>query len=102
MTDREKGEAKVRSGIADLCELLAVRLDDGRFKSAAAMLRGNKSGRRKIDDAPMIRYAQGLLASGLAKSPHRACEQAAILYCRSHEVASTRDRLRKKLSDASS
>lgn len=89
--------ADPRHRIADLCAALAERSGDGRFQTAAAILRGNRAGRRPTDDAKPLIYAEGLLRAGLEASTHKACERAAELYAPPHQVETTRDRLRKKL-----
>lgn len=80
-----------------LCLSLASSTGDGRFKVAAAILAGKRPGRRPTDDSSALSYAEGLVRSGLVSNIHKACERAAELFAPTHQVETTRDRLRRKL-----
>lgn len=88
--------ARLRADTAALLEGFAMLFEDGRFATAAAHLRGNRGGRRPIDDGKALAYARRLLDTGFAKSAHEACQRAAILFAPAHHVEAMRDRLRKK------
>ncbi|QBK30775.1 hypothetical protein [Roseitalea porphyridii] len=89
--------AKLRADAADLLEVTARLFEDGRFASAAAMLRGERAGRRPVDDARPLAYAERLLRTGVAGSANRAAEMAAAYFATESGFEATRDRLRKKL-----
>lgn len=104
MDPREKlkleAEASVdglRDANADFLDHLGATFGDGRFMAAAALLRGGMPGRRPVDDATALQYAETVLRVGMAASIHKACEKAAKLYAPPHQVPAMRDRLRKKL-----
>lgn len=88
--------AKLLANTALVLERCAKVFGDGRFATAAAHLRGNKAGRRKINDTAALAYAESLLATGVAKSVHDACLRSAVMYAPEHQVDTVRDRLRKK------
>jgi hypothetical protein len=57
-----------------------------------------RPGRPRLDDEAAISHARALLAAGFARSVHDACTRAAALHARSaHNIAATRDRLRRKM-----
>lgn len=90
-------ETKLRATVAELLEEMAEATGDGRFRTAAAMVRGARGGRRAKDDTEALQYAAGLFNANLVESRHRACEMAAVLFAPSHQVETMRDRLRRKL-----
>lgn len=87
----------LRATIAGLLDEMADAAGDKRFRSAAAMVRGNPAGRQRKDDAQALEYAEALLAMGAASSPHRACAMTAEVFAPSEQVEAMRDRIRKKL-----
>lgn len=95
--DHSEKIATLREATADMLDHLANSVPDGRFRSAAAMLRGHLPGRRSTDDAKALEYAESLVKTGMARSIHKACERAAQMYSPAYQVKTMRDRLRKKL-----
>lgn len=87
----------LREANADFLNHLATTLGDGRFRAAAAMLRGAKPGRPAIDDTKALELAESLIKTGVSPSVHKACTRAAKMLGTSLQVETTRDRLRKKL-----
>jgi hypothetical protein len=85
-----------RGTVAKLLEDMAAATRDARFSSAAAMVRGRRNGRRCRDDTKALDYAAALLAMKAATSPYKACEMAAVMFAPEHQVATMRDRLRRK------
>jgi hypothetical protein len=93
----ETSVAELRDANADWLDHLAERLEDSRFRSAAAMLRGNPPGRRAADDEKAVNHAMRLLQTGFAQSSHDAARKAARLYAEPHYMRAATDRIRKKL-----
>lgn len=87
---------RLRAETSDFLDYMGSQVDDARFRSAAAMLRGKKAGRPSVDDETALQLAESYLKSGIARTVHRAATLAA-LYKPSHQVDTTRDRLRRKL-----
>lgn len=87
----------MRLALAEYCDAMSDLTNDGRWRSAAAILCGGRPGRNQVDDSAALAYARALLTSGVASSCHRACSMAAKLFAPSHQIPATRDRLRKKL-----
>lgn len=89
--------SNVRLALAAYCRTMAELTGDGRWRRAAGVLLGTNVGRREVDDAAALRYARGLMAAGIANSPHRASSMAAQMFAPPHQVETVRDRLRRKL-----
>jgi hypothetical protein len=89
--------AVLREANADFLDYLAAQFNDGRFRSAAAMLRGNRSGRRLSADNDALTYAERLLRLGIARSANDAARMAAKIYAPTHYHEAMQDRIRKKL-----
>lgn len=88
---------ELRRTVSDLLDQMAAATEDRRFRSAAAMVRGQRGGRRKYDDSKPLEYAETLLAMNAATTVNRACEMTAIVFAPAHQVETMRDRLRRKL-----
>lgn len=88
--------ADLRDASADVLDHIAAAAGDVRFKTAAAVLRGRRVGRRSIDDTAALAYAEKLLRLDMVRSPHQACESAAKVFAMPHQIPAMRDRLRKK------
>lgn len=88
--------SELRDASADMLCHIADKLDDGRFRAAAAILRGRRVGRRSIDDTAALAYAEKLLRLDMVRSPHQACESAAKVFAMPHQIPAMRDRLRRK------
>jgi hypothetical protein len=89
--------AALREANAEFLDFLAGQFNDGRFRSAAAMLRGHRAGRQPIQDDEALVYAERLLRLGFARSANDAARQAANIYASSSYRDAARDRLRRKL-----
>ncbi len=89
--------AALRQANADFLDYLAAQFDDGRFRSAAAMLRGKRAGRRLSSDNDPLTYAERLLRLGIARSANDAARMAARIYAPPPYHDAMRDRIRKKL-----
>lgn len=87
----------LRDQVAALLDEMAEAAGDARFRSASAMVRGGRGGRRSKDDSKALEYAAGLLSMRMVNSKYRACEMAAVMFAPSHQVETMRDRLRRKL-----
>ena len=94
---RDALEALRRSS-AEMLDVLAAETNDSRFRIAAGILRGAKGGRKPVDDAGALAYAEAQLEAGLVKSRHAACRRAAWLFADSDEdEASVVRRLMRKI-----
>ncbi len=87
----------LRDTVAHLLDEMAAATADARFRSAAAMVRGARGGRRGKDDTQALEYARALQAVKAAPSRHRAAEMAAVLFASNDEVEAMRDRIHRKL-----
>lgn len=87
----------LRDSNADWLDHLAERLEDPRYRTAAAMLRGSSPGRRPTDDDKALNYAMALLSTGIARSANDAAKRTARLFSEPHYSSAATDRLRKKL-----
>jgi hypothetical protein len=85
---------RLRASSAEMLSLLAAETGDGRFSSAAAILRGRRPGRRPMNDAESLAAARTLMASGLSD---RAAATMVSLASPGHSLSATRDRIRRKL-----
>lgn len=88
---------RLRAETSDFLEYMGSQVNDARFRSAAAMLRGKRAGRPSVDDAAALQQAESYLATGIARTAYEAATFAARYYAPSHQVETMRDRLRKKL-----
>jgi hypothetical protein len=87
----------IRASLAACCDDFAKLSGDGRFRSAAAILRGLPSGRRRLDDSAALAYAEKLLSTGIAKTKRQAAQKSAKIHASGVQVQTTAERLRKKL-----
>ncbi len=98
MTEDVKS-ASLRARLAALADKSGAATGDERFARAAGVLRGKPAGRRAVDDAEALAYAEAMLDAGLARSKNAACTQAAIMYSpTSIAIDATRARLLKKFA----
>jgi len=94
----DEAAGEMRAALARYCEAMHDLTADGRWRSAAGMLRGGRAGRPAVDDAAAIAFARQLLSTGMAKSLNRACAISAQMHApTSAKVEAMRDRLRRKL-----
>lgn len=89
--------AELRAANADFLDHLGGMFGDGRFRAAAALLRGRRAGRPPVDDASAVAYAEKLIRSGIAKSSNSAADMAAKVFSPPHYHSATKDRIRRKL-----
>ncbi len=99
MTD-DMESARLRARLAEMaaqCEMEAEAWGDERFRRAAGVLRGKRSGRRAVDDTKALAYAEKLIDGGCSKN--KSCIQAAMVYS-PNELAfdATKARLLRKVA----
>lgn len=92
----EEPATPMRIATASVCQEMADITNDGRWRAAARILLGRKSGRSQIDDTAALRYVAVMMATGAARSVHHACSIAAQMYAPQHQIETMRDRLRRK------
>lgn len=88
--------AYCRKLVTGLCRAFGDLTGEQCFEDAARRLIGPRPGRRPVDDSAALDYAKSLLEAKLASSPYAACSRAAVLYSGNQQIATTRERLRKK------